>query len=173
MNKSNLLEKKLRWLYFVILSVVLVGLDYVTKQLAIVHLMHQDEIELIPNVLELRYLENRGAAFGIFQGGRIAFTVIACIVMLGIVLLIKKIPENKRFVPLFLAFTFVFSGAMGNQIDRMMQGYVVDFIYFSIIDFPIFNVADIYVSVTTVVLICLLLFYYKDEELHFLGLRSK
>ena len=61
----------------------------------------------------------------------------------------------------------IFAGAIGNFIDRIRQGFVVDFLYFELIDFPIFNVADIYVTVGCILLILLLLFYYKDEELNF------
>ncbi len=151
--------------------VFLVWLDYLTKQLAVAHLMNRESIVLIKNVLELRYLENRGAAFGIFHGGRIVFAIIAFAVMAGILVMVGKIPDKKRYYPLYLSLIFIFAGAMGNQIDRLVQGYVVDFVYFSLIDFPIFNVADIYVSVTTFVLIGLLLFYYKENELSFLGLK--
>ena len=57
------------------------------------------------------------------------------------------------------------SGALGNFIDRIAHRYVVDFFYFELIDFPVFNVADIYVTVSAVLLILLILFYYKEDEL--------
>ena len=59
---------------------------------------------------------------------------------------------------------FIGAGAIGNMIDRMFRKYVVDFIYFRLIDFPVFNVADIYVTVAAVLLIVLVVFYYKDED---------
>ena len=70
---------------------------------------------------------------------------------------------------------FILAGAWGNMIDRLRLAYVVDFFYFCLIDFPIFNVADIYVSVATAGLLAvLILFYYKDEELsHLLDRRKK
>jgi signal peptidase II len=64
-----------------------------------------------------------------------------------------------RFLMVFIA-----AGAVGNMIDRVFLGYVRDFLYFSLIDFPIFNVADIYVTCATILLILLLLFYYKEED---------
>lgn len=167
-----MLDKKWRWGYFVGISMILIWLDFMTKQMAVKYLMNQEPVTLIKGVFEFRYLENRGAAFGIFQGGRIGFAVIAFVVMLGIVMMIRKIPNDSRYIPMFLCFILVFSGAVGNQIDRLVQGYVVDFLYFSLINFPIFNVADIYVSVTTFVMIYLLVFFYKDDELHFLGLKK-
>ena len=65
------------------------------------------------------------------------------------------------------------AGAFGNMIDRAFRGYVVDFFYFKLIDFPIFNVADIYVTVTMVLLMGLILFYYKEEDLEFLSRKGK
>ena len=64
-----------------------------------------------------------------------------------------------------ITLVFLLSGAIGNFIDRMIRGFVVDFFYFSLIDFPIFNVADIYVTVSFVVLAVLILFVYKEEDL--------
>ena len=65
------------------------------------------------------------------------------------------------------------AGAIGNMIDRAVRGYVVDFFYFRLIDFPIFNVADIYVTVTMILLLILILFYYKEEDLEFLSRKGK
>ena len=65
------------------------------------------------------------------------------------------------------------AGAVGNLIDRMVQSYVVDFLYFKLIDFPIFNVADCYVTAGAILLAILILFVYKDEELGFLSLKKK
>ena len=64
--------------------------------------------------------------------------------------------------------TAIAAGAAGNLIDRVSQGYVVDFLYFKLIDFPIFNVADCYVTVATAILMVLFLWYYKDEEFEML-----
>lgn len=61
------------------------------------------------------------------------------------------------------------AGALGNFIDRTLQGYVIDFFYFKWINFPIFNVADIYVTTAVILLLVLVLFYYKEEELDFIG----
>ena len=74
--------------------------------------------------------------------------------------------EEPKFWPIRLIAIAILAGAWGNMLDRIRLAYVVDFFYFKLIDFPIFNVADIYVSVATVVLILLVLFYYKDEDLN-------
>ena len=75
-------------------------------------------------------------------------------------------PLSPRFRLLRLDAVFFLAGALGNAIDRVIRGYVVDFFYFSLIDFPVFNVADIYVSVSAFALFLLMFFYYKEEDLN-------
>ena len=77
-----------------------------------------------------------------------------------------RMPKTKLFLPLRKAAVLILAGAIGNFIDRVRYGYVVDFFYFELIDFPIFNVADICVTVPMVAIIVLLLFVYKDEDLN-------
>ena len=67
----------------------------------------------------------------------------------------------------------LFAGGIGNFIDRVRFNYVVDFFYFKLIDFPIFNVADIYVSVSCVFLAILIIFFYKDKDFDFLGKKKE
>ena len=141
-----------------------VFLDQWTKYLAVLYLKGQDALVLIPGVLELRYLENRGAAFGIFQGWQFFFIISAVFITAIVVWLFWKIPLEPRFLPLQICAVLIFSGAWGNCIDRISLGYVVDFFYFVLIDFPIFNIADIYVTVAAFALVLLLFFYYKEED---------
>ena len=75
-----------------------------------------------------------------------------------------SLPNNKRFVYLDWILVFMSAGAIGNLIDRISQQFVVDFLYFKLIDFPIFNVADIYVTCSVILLLILGVFYYKDED---------
>jgi signal peptidase II len=86
---------------------------------------------------------------------------------------IWKLPDEKKFVPLRICITLITAGAAGNLIDRVAQGYVVDFLYFILIDFPIFNVADCYVTVATAVLLILLMKVYSDEDLAVLWQKRK
>lgn len=76
----------------------------------------------------------------------------------------RKIPVSKRFRLLNVVVILFVAGALGNLIDRIVNNYVVDFFYFSLINFPIFNVADIYVTVAAFMFIILGLFYYKEED---------
>ena len=82
-------------------------------------------------------------------------------------------PDEKKYRMLHLLLSLIAAGAIGNMIDRIRFDYVVDFIYFVLINFPIFNVADIYVSVSTVVLVILLLFVYQENDLSFIGFKQK
>lgn len=150
----------------VLLAAVLIFLDRLTKIWAVARLKDQEPLVIWDGVFELHYLENRGAAFGMLQGQRILFLVIGVAVLVIGVYLFRHMSSDERFWPIRLIAVAILSGAVGNMIDRVVNAYVVDFFYFKLIDFPIFNVADIYVSVGTCVLVVLILFYYKDEELN-------
>lgn len=148
--------------------VCLTLLDQWTKRLAVKSLMGNSPYVIWEGVFELFYSENRGAAFGVLQGKQTFFFLIAMCVFGVILYVMVKLPSNRRFVPLELCMTAIAAGAAGNLIDRVSQGYVVDFLYFKLIDFPIFNVADCYVTVATAILMVLFLWYYKDEEFEML-----
>ena len=151
-----------------IIAILLMGagiaLDQYTKYLAINNLK-EAPVPIIDGVFELHYLENRGAAFGMLQNKQWFFLIIGFVLLMVAVILYIRLPRTKRMLPLRICMIFITCGAIGNMIDRIRLNYVVDFLYFKLIDFPIFNVADIYVSVFTFILAALLLFYYKDEEL--------
>lgn len=151
-------------LIFAILFIVFIAIDRITKKFATNYLMEGD-IDLIPDILSLHYLENRGAAWGIFPNALWLFLIITVLVVGIMVYLYARIPFEKHY--LYLRFTIIMltSGAIGNFIDRAIWHYVVDFIYFKWINFPVFNVADIWVCISAVLLIHCLLFVYKDEEI--------
>ena len=153
------------------LLIVLAGilLDQFTKYLAVIYLKGQEAVSLIPGVLELRYLENRGAAFGMMQGGKIFFLIITPIILALVVYAMYKMPSVGKYRILHILLACVAVGAVGNMIDRIRLDYVVDFIYISLIDFPIFNVADCYVVCAAGLLILLIGFFYKEDELSFLS----
>lgn len=143
---------------------VLVLLDQLTKLWAVSALKVHGPVPLVKGVLELLYVENRGAAFGILQDRQWFFLLTGMVVMAALFYVLPRIPSERRFLWGRLCLYLVGAGAVGNMIDRFVRGYVVDFIYFKLIDFPVFNVADIYVTVATVCLGALLVFYYKDED---------
>lgn len=153
---------------FYIVSIIIVGigiiLDQFTKSLAVTHLQDAP-IPIIEGVFELHYLENRGAAFGMMQNQQLFFVITGVIMLIVFSYMYVKMPHTKRFLPLRACFVAIVAGAVGNMIDRVTLNYVIDFLYFKLIDFPIFNVADIYVTCATFVLIFLIVFYYKEEEI--------
>lgn len=155
------------------LIIILIAIDQITKILAFSNLRGSIGISLIHGVFELQYLENRGAAFGILQDHQVLFLVITIIAAIILTYIYGKLPEDKKYTPLRISYVLLMAGAFGNMIDRMIRGYVVDFFYFKLIDFPIFNVADIYVTVTMILLVILILFYYKEEDLEFLSRKGK
>lgn len=156
-----------------LLLAVLIVLDQITKHFAVVYLKDQTPVTLVDGVFELNYLENRGAAFGVLQNQKFFFIFIAVIILAVIVYVLFKTPNQRQYVKLHIALVFIAGGAIGNMIDRIKLDYVVDFLYFSLINFPIFNVADIYVTLAAVYLVILLLFVYKESDLEFLSFRTK
>ena len=103
----------------------------------------------------------------------IFFAVLTIVVLVLLAIVYQRIPLNRRFLPLNIIAVGIFAGAAGNLIDRVIHHYVIDFFYFSLINFPIFNVADIYVTVSMIVLILLCAFYYHDHEIDVLFSKSK
>ena len=159
------LKEKARGLAAFFLSTgLLIWLDQWTKSLAVQHLMGKPAIVLLPGIFELRYLENRGAAFGMFQGRQMFFFLVAVIVFFIVLFGLYRMPLTRRYHHLAVCMSLIVAGAAGNMIDRLTQQYVVDFLYFCLIDFPIFNVADCYVTVAAFCLIGLVMWYYNDED---------
>ena len=153
--------------YFWSVAIVALILDQVTKYIVATNfgeigdtipLWEGDTIPLWEGVFHLTYEENTGAAFGIFQGGAWLFRWISLIVSLALVIYAWR---DKLSVVEQLAYGFVLAGAFGNGIDRFIFGYVVDFLDFRLINFPIFNVADICINIGIVFLIYATFTYSK------------
>ncbi len=157
---------------YILFVVMLVALDQWTKHLAVLHLKEQPAVSLIKGALELRYLENNGAAFSILQGRQPVFFVLTAVFLALFIWFCWRVPKTKKYLPLIMCMLFLSGGAVGNLIDRAAHSYVVDFIYISLIDFPIFNVADIYVTLSVIALVLLLMFRYKESDMKFLHRRK-
>ena len=149
-----------------LMTLLLIFFDQATKGLAARFLKGQEPFVIWDGVFELRYLENRGAAFGMLQGHQAFFLFTGLLVFAAALYFFRHVSADRKFFPIRMIAVFILAGALGNMADRLRLSYVVDFFYFRLIDFPIFNVADIYVSVGTAVLAVLILFYYKEEELN-------
>lgn len=141
--------------------ILLIALDQGTKLWAAKSLERIGEIPIIEGVFNLRYVENTGAAFSILQGKTALLTIIpiiACVVIIY-VLISKKIKSKLGTWGIAL----ILAGAVGNLIDRVLRGAVVDMFDFELINFPVFNVADICVTVGAVLFFIYAIFFYDNK----------
>ncbi|MCR5178773.1 MAG: signal peptidase II [Lachnospiraceae bacterium] len=167
----HLSKRKKKFLIFdLCLVILLIGLDQASKMIATSKLKDRPAVSLIHGILELNYLENKGAAFGVLQDQKFFLVLIAVLILFMICYILLIVPDEKKYNPIHILLALLSAGAIGNMIDRLINGYVVDFIYFVIINFPIFNVADIYVTVSCAVLVLLFLFYYNEHDLAFISI---
>lgn len=171
------MKKKKSWIPYaaagILATAFLVFLDQWTKYLAVEYLAGQPDRVLIPGIMNLHYLENRGAAFGMLQDQQIFFIVITSLFLLLPAALFFKIPRTRRMLPLHAVAVGILAGGLGNLIDRVRQRFVVDFFETAFMEFPVFNVADIYVTVSFGVLILLIFFKYKEEDFDFLSFHRR
>lgn len=110
--------------------IFLLVFDQVTKYLASVKLKDQEPFVIIRNVFELQYLENRGAAFGIFQGKKMLFLILTAVFLIVLCYFYFRMIGERKFRPLQILMVFLAAGAIGNMIDRIWHNYVIDFFYF-------------------------------------------
>lgn len=142
----------------VITAIALIALDQITKAKAAAYLAVNGDIKLWEGVLHLTYVENRGAAFGMMQGGKWFFLAVTGIAVIGMIWFLVRERKSMHFLMQF-AICVLLSGAVGNLIDRVALGYVRDMIYVAAINFPVFNVADIAVCVGCGLLVLDILFF--------------
>ncbi|MDW7667512.1 MAG: signal peptidase II [Bacillota bacterium] len=148
----------------IILAVIIVGLDQLSKYIAILKLKGKEPIPVINNFLQFKYVENRGAAFGILQNKQIPLIIFTIIILLGIIIyLIKNKNLNKMSI---VSLWGIVGGTIGNLVDRIRLNFVVDFIdvnFWGYYDFPVFNIADSFLVVFTI-LLSVLVFFEKYER---------
>ncbi|HIT73494.1 signal peptidase II [Tyzzerella sp. An114] len=146
-----------------VVTAILVVIDQITKYIALSSLKPIGSMTFIKGFMDFTFVENRGAAFGILEGQRWFFVVATIVISVAIIYAFVKMPKKKEYKYMKLALVLILAGAFGNVIDRLFRGYVVDFFEFTFIDWPVFNVADIYVVVGTIIFAFLILFVIKDE----------
>lgn len=138
-------------IFTTILMIACVIIDQITKQLAVKGLYYIDTYPVIENVLHFTYVENRGAAFGMLADRRWIFMIISTVAIIAMLVLLYKEKPDNRWIQVSAA--FIIGGGIGNMIDRVRLGYVVDFIDCRFIDFYVFNGADSFVCVGCVMFI--------------------
>lgn len=147
-------------LFFGIIGLGVV-VDHIGKYMAITYLMGQESRVLLPALLDLTYVENTGAAFGIFSEKTALLAVFTVFILAA---LITYTLLHERSHPLFMwSAALISGGAIGNLLDRVFRGYVVDFLEFSFFDFPVFNLADCLVVLGAALLAVQVLFLEKGE----------
>ena len=146
------------WVYLIALFAV--ALDQLTKWLVRLQLKPVGDVPLIDGVLHFTYVENTGAAFGMLTGMRWFFIIasIAAVVGIAIYLYRRKLPFHRMEL---ISLGMIMGGAIGNLVDRLLLGYVTDFIYVKVINFAIFNVADSFVTVGAVLMCVYILFIHE------------
>lgn len=142
--------------------ILLLAVDQLSKWVVLHTLTGVESFPLINGVFHLTYCENRGAAFGILQNQVWVFVAITIAVLAAVIYYMLRVrPKNKW---LNISLMLLVGGALGNFIDRIYRGYVVDFFDFCLINFPIFNVADCFVVVGAVMLAVYLIFSEYQKE---------
>lgn len=146
----------------IIISLVILVVDRLTKIWAQGALQSGRVIGVIPNLLSFDYAENTGAAFSILSDKTWLLGLISVVFCIAVIIywIIKK-PSDKLFCTSLM---LLFSGAFGNAIDRVWLGYVIDFIRTDFIEFPIFNVADIAVTFGAILIVIYVLFFDKETK---------
>jgi len=170
-QNKKISRKMMLILDFIIITVLLI-VDQLTKHLAILHLKGQPAYVLIDGVLELQYLENRGSAFGMLQNQKYFILFVGFVFMAVILFFMFKLPEAPKYNKVHILLAIIVAGGVGNMIDRVRFDFVVDFISFVLINYPIFNVADIYIVVATIILFALFVFVFKEQDLEFLSFKQ-
>lgn len=170
--ERNISKIKSIIVYFIGIT-LLVSIDQLTKWLAVTNLKGKNPIVIISDIFELSYLQNSGAAWGMLQGRRVLFVIFTIIVLLIITYIFIKTPPTKKYFLLRIIIILLASGAIGNFIDRLINGYVHDFFYFKLINFPIFNVADVFVVISMILFIIAIFFVYNDSDFGYLSISKK
>ena len=147
-----------------LIVVLIIAVDQLSKYWVVNNIGMSDSISVIPKVIDFVYVKNTGAAFSFLSDKNYGIVILSCISILfcvGVILfMIKKRPEHQL---LNISLAFMLAGAVGNAIDRIAKGYVVDFIEMIFIDFPVINVADIAITFGAVMIIIYVLFFEKSK----------
>lgn len=133
------------------LILLLLGLDQWTKHLAVLYLKDQPSRVLLPKLVNLTYVENTGSAFGLFSGHMQLLSAVTVILSLALLVLYLRMSTERQYRVYRILMPVILAGSLGNIIDRFTRGYVVDFLSFAFFEFPVFNVADCFLTVAAVI----------------------
>jgi len=172
MNNSTKKTFKIHFIPILIIG-FLTAIDQFTKFVIVSSFELYQSKPVIKDIFSFTYIQNTGTAWGVLKGRRVMFIILAILILIMCFYVFNNIAKKKRFLPMYIATMLLAAGGIGNMIDRIKLGYVIDFLSFDLINFPVFNVADMYVVCGMVLVVVLVLFIYSDEELDLiLGLDS-
>lgn len=169
MNKSRWKKKILIWDF--ICLILLNSLDRLSKIAAEYYCINEN-FELIENVFEITCIKNMGGAFGILNNQRFFFIFIAVLFVSLLVFFLFATPNEAKFNSLHIWISFILAGIIGNLVDRIIYGSVIDIIYISKINFPVFNLSDIFITLGTFFTLILVLFKLKEKDFEFLNFKQ-
>ena len=148
-------------LLFALFAAGIVAADQFTKYLTVTNIALYEDVPFIPGLLQLTYVQNTGAAFSSFQGQQWLFAVI--FVIFTVLIVYERIRNTMGFTKLeWWCIASIYGGGLGNMIDRIRMGYVVDMIETTFIEFPVFNVADCFITCGCILLMVHLFLFHKD-----------
>ena len=150
-----------RNLYFII-SILILAADIITKYLVQRAMKPYQSIPVLKNIFHITYVQNTGAAFSILKGKTFFFTAVSFIIILAIVFILIKNPIKERVFGIVMA--MILGGAVGNLVDRLRYGYVVDFLDFRV--WPVFNIADCAIVIGVLILVYLITFHPEYQSLY-------
>lgn len=169
MNKQRFAKKMLIWDF--VLLIFLNVLDRVAKYF-VRYYCQKDDFVIIDDIFEITYLENYGGTFGILNNQRFFFIFISALFICLIIFFICILPNNRKYNAFQIWLTFMVAGTIGNMLDRIIYGYVLDFIYIPKINFPVFNLSDIWISFGALFTIIIVLFRLKEKDFEFLNFKQ-
>ena len=181
------MDKALKKYVLPILSVIaIIVIDQWTKLLTLKYVKDTQGFYIINKVLRIFFVRNEGMAWGMLQNKQIIFIIITPIVIAALIYVFYKMPFEKKYIIMRICLIFLTGGAIGNLIDRvdavdrvellngvfttgnLFHGYVVDMIYAEIINFPVFNIADSFITVGFALLMISIIFIYKEKDFEFI-----
>lgn len=148
---------------YYMLAALLIVVDQLSKWAILQNFDLYEEKILLPGFLSLFYIQNRGAAWGIFEGRMIFFYIITVFVVGYLIYMFHKEKTDSKLVG--VSFSLILAGAIGNFIDRLVNGFVVDMFRLDFINFPIFNVADMCLTIGVALMLIHVLFFEKEENI--------
>lgn len=164
MNKTTNFKFKI-YIVPILIIAILTAFDQLTKAIITGNFGVQESKDVIKDVFTITYVQNRGIAWGMLEGKKFLFIIITALILGLCFYIYQNIVDNPRYRLFRICMIVLISGAIGNMIDRIKLGYVIDFFSFDLINFPVFNVADIYVVCSMFVLFFIILFKFNDDDL--------